>query len=283
MITALLPPADEITLPWDRELTEADFLDPRLGDHFMQGHQHARDVEKAHNILRFVHHKNPHTLVTTDVKMVWGRRGLLNPAPDVAVIPNVAEPMRPRTSFFVREEETRPVFILEVVSPKYRRPDVEAKVSIYEQAGVAEYFIIDSNLQPDEQMQYEIIAYRLIRGEYQPIVPDEQGRYYSYTNHIWFAVTPDRQGFIVIDGDSEVLILPDEERAAAAAQQAEQYRQEAHLALREAESARYQAESARQEADLARQQAEAEAAARAQAERQVVDLMAELDRLRGRA
>lgn len=267
MNTPTISPPQTVPLPWERQLTEADFLDPQLGDQFMQGYQHANDVEKAVDILRYVHQSNQHTLVTTDVKIIWGRRGLLNPAPDVAVIPNVIEPQRPWTSFHVMEEETRPIFILEVVSPDYRRPDLEDKVFIYAQAGVAEYFIVDSHLQPDGAMSYEIVAYRLIRGEYRQVEADEQGRYYSHTNNVWFAVTADKQGFFVVDGDTEKIILPDGERARVAEQQADYARQEANIA--------------RQEAEKAIKMAEAEAAARLQAEQKLAEALAELARLRG--
>ncbi len=271
-LPTITPPS--ATLPWERQLTEADFLDPQLGDQFMQGYQHANDVEKAMDILRYVHQSNSHTLITTDVKIIWGRRGLLNPAPDIAVIPNVIEPQRPWTSFHVMEEETRPIFILEVVSPDYRRPDLVDKVFIYAQAGVAEYFIIDSHLQPDGTMNYEIVAYRLIRGEYRQVEPDEQSRYYSHTNNVWFAVTPDRQGFLVIDGDTDQVILPDRDRVRVAEEQA-------LYARRETKIARQEADVARQEVEKAIKLAETEAAARLQAEQKLAEALAELARLRG--
>ncbi|MBP7998808.1 MAG: hypothetical protein KA314_05515 [Chloroflexi bacterium] len=147
-IPTISPPS--ATLPWERQLTEADFFDPQLGDQFMQGYQHANDVEKAVDILRYVHQSNDHTLVTTNV---------------------------------------------------------------------------------------------------------------------WFAVTPDRQGFLVIDGDTEQVILPDRDRARVAEEQADYARQEAEIA--------------QQEAEKAIKLAEAEASARLQAEQKLAEALAELARLRG--
>jgi Uma2 family endonuclease len=205
--------ATEYPRDWDRQLTEADFLDPQLGDQFMQGQRHYEDVEKVRSIIRHLHRENPHTLVTTDVKLVIGIAGLPGPAPDVAVIPHVQDITRPRTTFHVLEEGTRPTFILEMVSPNYRRPDREEKVHIYEQAGITEYFLIDANEKANGQVRYEIIGYRLTRDQYRPIVPDERGWVYSGSNHCWFAPTENKDGFFVVDGETDQIILTDRERA----------------------------------------------------------------------
>lgn len=243
------------------DLTAADFMNPQLGDQFMQGSQHARDVQKVLGILRYVHRDKPHVALFTDVKLLLRRRGGPNPAPDVMIIPDVDDPSRPRHSFDVQAEGTRPTFILEVVSPNYRRSDREDKVDVYEQAGTMEYFLIDANLKPEGTLNYEIVAYRLVRGEYRPILPDEQGRFYSQVNHVWFMVTEDEQGFLVLDGDSGDPILPDDERAENAAERAQQ---------------------AEARARIAEERAEYEAAARADMERRLAELEAELARLQGK-
>ena len=72
------------------------------------------------------------------MKIDWGVEGLPNPAPDISIIEGVNEPDRPRGVFYVSEEGVKPFFILEVVSPRYRRADVETKPEIYRKAGVCE-------------------------------------------------------------------------------------------------------------------------------------------------
>lgn len=41
------------------------------------------------------------------------------------------------------EEDTKPILIVEVVSPDYRKQDLIDKVEIYESAGVQEYVILE--------------------------------------------------------------------------------------------------------------------------------------------
>lgn len=221
-----------------KPLTLDDFLNPEEGDLFMQGTLHNEDTDALKSIFRYLYRNDPTTAVFSDLKILWGIEGLAQPAPDVVVIPNVKDLTRPRPTFDVELEGTRPRFILEVVSPRYRRPDRESKAAIYEQAGVEEYIIIDSWL-ADEQVTYEILGYRL-RGEiYAEIQPNEQSWVFSAVNEVWIGVTPERDRFFVVDPQTGQEILPAEQRAEVAAARAET---EASRAKAEAE-ARLQAEA----------------------------------------
>src|SRR5688572_31802439 len=105
-----------------KPLTLDDFLDPEEGDLFMQGTLHNEDTDALKSIFRYLYRNDPTTAVFSDLKILWGIKGLSRPAPDVIVIPNVKEPAKPRPAFDVSLEGTRPRFILEVVSPSYREP-----------------------------------------------------------------------------------------------------------------------------------------------------------------
>lgn len=196
-------------------LTLEDFLDPQEGDHFVQGTLHHEDVAKAVSIFRYLYEDDPTVAVFSDLKMVWDIEGLPQPAPDVAVVPNVRDPDRPRQVFDVAQEGTRPCFILEIVSPRYREPDRKDKVAIYEQAGVEEYVIIDPWLQEDGSVSYEVLGYRLEKGRYVAIPPDERGWIYSATNNVWIGLNEARNGFVVVDGRTGKPILSAEERVRA--------------------------------------------------------------------
>ncbi|MFQ5856283.1 MAG: Uma2 family endonuclease [Anaerolineae bacterium] len=191
-------------------LTLEDFLDPQEGDHFVQGTLHNDDTEQAKSIFRHLHEEDSTAAVFSDLKMVWDIEGLSQPAPDVAVIPNVKDPDRPRREFDVAVEGTRPRFVLEIVSPRYRKPDREEKVAIYERAGVEEYVIIDSWLQEGE-VSYEVLGYRLEEGVYVEIEPDERGWIYSAVNNVWIGVSEERDRFFVVDARTGERILPDRE------------------------------------------------------------------------
>jgi Uma2 family endonuclease len=239
-------------------LTLEDFLDPQEGDHFVQGTLHDEDTERAKSIFRYIHRDNPAMTVYRDLKFISGIAGLSKPAPDVMVIPNVKDPHKPRGEFDVTVEGTRPLFVLEIVSPRYRQPDRERKVKVYERAGIQEYVIIDSHLR-GEAVRYEVLGYRLKRGRYVEIRPDKRGWVYSQVNDVWIGANEARDRFFVVDAHAGQEILPAEERAEAA-------------------EAQLQAEvAARVEAE---RQAQAEAAARAEAERQLLAIQAEVARLR---
>ncbi|MGB0389354.1 MAG: Uma2 family endonuclease [Ardenticatenaceae bacterium] len=276
-------------------LTEADFLDPQEGDQFMQGPRHEIDTTDATSIFRYLYRDDPDTVVLSDVKILWGIKGLSEPAPDVAIIPNVgvAEKELP-SSFDVVEHGTRPRFVLEIVSPNYRKADREDKVKIYAQAGVEEYIFIDSNWQKSGLVSYEVHGYLLTSRQYWSNPPNDKGWIYSPANKVWIGPNEAGDGFIVVDRRTGERILPDqlradaaEERAEAAEERAEseaQARAEAQRLAVEAEE-RAQAEAAaRAEAQRlaveAEERAQAEAAARTEAEEQVQSMMAELARLR---
>ncbi len=197
-------------------LTVADFLNPQPEDEFAHGIRHALDVRTLRRIFRHVYRYNPFMTVLSQVKMIWETKTLPQPAPDVAVIPNVTEPDQTRTVFDVQSEETRPRFVLEVVSPRLAEADLQDKVAIYQQAGVTEYFVLDSGLRPEnenaETAAYTVLGYRLENGVYQPIAPDARGWLFSKTTKTWFGVTPERDNFFVNDERTGQPIVPDSEQ-----------------------------------------------------------------------
>lgn len=261
---------DTIEVP----LTQDDFLDPQEGDHFVQGTLHEKDVEKIKSIFRRLHHRRTHLKVYSDLKIDWGIRGLKNPAPDVAVIPNVVDPDKPRGQFDVADEGTKPTFVLEMVSPRFVESDYERKPHVYERAGVREYIIIDSNLRDwDDEVFYTLEGYRLQEGRYVPIQPDARGWLYSEESRAWIGVTTDSDEFFVIDAESGEQILPDLEQLEVTEQRLEVTEQRLEVTeqrLLAETRARYDAE----------QRAEAAVAAQAATEQQMQALLAEVARLR---
>ncbi|MEM7130205.1 MAG: Uma2 family endonuclease [Chloroflexota bacterium] len=255
-------------------LKQEDFLNPEEGDHFVQGTRHEQDVDDIKSIFRHIHRNNFDITVYSDLQMDWGVPGLSKPAPDVSVIPNVTDPGRPRGSFVVPNEGTRPDFVLEMVSPRYVSADYDDKVPLYQQVGIREYIIVDSGLRSwRDALNYSVRGYRLSGGRYVEIQPNADGWVYSEINDVWVGTTPTRDSFIVVDGQTRELVLSDEVRAEEAEERAEEAEGRAEEAEGRAEEAEGRAEEAeervRTEA-LARTQAEeearAEALARTQAE-----------------
>jgi Uma2 family endonuclease len=103
-----------------------------------------------------------------------------NPArrvcPDVFVTLGI--PKKPqRRSYFLWREGRPPSMIIEVTSEGSRREDQEKK-ELYARLGVEEYFLDDPL---DEYLEPPLQGYRLVRGRYEPIEPDEEGMLLSRT------------------------------------------------------------------------------------------------------
>jgi Uma2 family endonuclease len=193
----------------EEPLTAEDLLDPQLGDHGVQNSWHVSTVFALFDILSSRYEASPDVLVSCDLKMVWGIRGLPGPAPDIAVIPGVRNKARTRPSFRVRQEGTRPALAIEVSSdePEHQGNDHEKKVRIYQRARVPEYLILDL---PSPVCRWT--GYRLDKsGRYQPIVPDTEGRLLSTTTGLLFGISPDGNAPQVFDADTGERLLTSRE------------------------------------------------------------------------
>jgi hypothetical protein len=184
-----------------------------------------------------------------DLIMDWGIPGLEGPAPDIAIIPNVKQKEADRGTFKVAQEGTRPGVVIEVMSPGHPGDDTD-KVTIYERAGIAEYFLIKPHLER-ELPYYSLRGYRLVNGVYRQI-PTKKGRLLSQTLQLWFEVTDQgRQVRLTEVATGRRLLTQIETEAARLAAEA---RAEAEA------TARAQTEAARQQERAARLVAEARAA-----------------------
>ena len=276
--TKTLPSGDKIN--YEVPLTAEDLLDPQLGDCMILCSKHLRSNTNLFTVFDNRYANDPSVGVFSDLKMVWGIPGLKEPAPDVAVVPNLQNQNEEadRPTFKVLQEGTRPGLVIEVMSPGYPGDDTE-KVDIYEQAGVQEYFIINPH---SEKVipYYEIRGYQLVGGKYKLITPDKQGRLLSQTTGVWFGVYQKGRRLKLRDAHTGKWLLNARETEAAlltetkARQKAEE-RALAEAAARLAETAARIAETeARLEAEKL---ALAEAAARLETEAQVQALKKRLE------
>lgn len=200
-------------------LGAADFLDPQEGDEFNHGARHESVARAVRRLFRHLHRYNPSTLVISGVKLVWGVDDLPQPAPDLAVIPNVTAPEQPRTRFDVGAEGAAPRFVLEVTSPRLANLDHHEKRRIYEQAGVEEYFVLDTGETDDAPCR--LVGYRLTGDRYERLAADERGYLYSTVNRAWVGIDPNRQEPALTDERTGEPVIPpadvDESPAAKAA------------------------------------------------------------------
>ncbi|MEZ4726162.1 MAG: Uma2 family endonuclease [Caldilineaceae bacterium] len=191
-------------------LTQADFLNPQAMDEFAHGPRHEADVAYVHGIFRQHYRGNPLVTIYRNAKMLWDVEDLPQPAPDLALVIGIESWASEPTQFDVRALGQRPRFVLEVVSPRFVEADLVEKVTIYQQAGVQEYFIVDSGEREDTTtINYQILGYRLVKGSYQPITPESDGRVYSKVNRLWLLPNVTHDGISAISERTGKPVIPD--------------------------------------------------------------------------
>ncbi|MCE7983748.1 MAG: Uma2 family endonuclease [Caldilinea sp. CFX5] len=221
----------------DIPLTQADFFDPQVGDHLVQSDAHLKLVLSL--VGRFEQHylHDPTVGVFGDLKMLWGIPGEKEPAPDVAIVFNLKDKEKPRSSFDVVKEGTLPALVVEIVSPQYPGDDT-TKVDIYTRVGIPEYIIIDPHFEKRDG-EIELTGYRLLNGRRHKIRPDARGRLLSETTQIWFELDAKKRKLHLVDAiTGQRLLTHAEERQRAEAERQRAERAEQRAAAAEAEVAR---------------------------------------------
>lgn len=236
----------------DIPLTQADFFDPQVGDHLVQSDAHLKLLLSL--VGRFEQHylHNPTVGVFGDLKMLWGIPGEKEPAPDVAIVFNLKDKEKRRSSFDVVQEGTLPSLVLEIVSPQYPGDDT-TKVDIYTRVGIPEYIIIDPHFEK-RNGEIELSGYRLVNGRGQKMRPDARGRLLSETTQIWFELDAKKRNLHLVDAVTGQRLLThaeERQRAEAEHQRAETERQRAEVERQRAEVERQRAEQADQRAAAA--------------------------------
>jgi Uma2 family endonuclease len=177
-------------------------------------------------------------------------------APDVFVVQGVAK--GERRTYKLWEEGQPPTVVFEITSRGSRLEDLGTKRALYAILGVREYFLYDAL---GEYLRPPLQGYRLQQGEYERMLPTDQGQLVSQALSLELQVQ-DGQLQVVDPATGERLLTP----------------AEAHAARRTEAEARQAEAVARQAETVARQAAEARAA---MAESELERLRAELARLRG--
>jgi len=191
-------------------LTQADFLNPQPEDEFAHGPRHEADLRYLYGVFRQHYRGNPVVAVYSGIKMIWDVEDIAQPAPDVAIVVGAESGESNLKEFNVQTMGQRPRFILEIVSPRFVEADLSEKLPIYVQAGVQEYFIVDSGERMGKPtVAYTVVGYRLVKGAYQPIPPESNGRVYSKVNRLWLQPTATKDGIIAISERSGKKIVPD--------------------------------------------------------------------------
>jgi Uma2 family endonuclease len=202
------------------------YLREALKDHFRDESQ----VYVAGNMLLYYEEGNPAACV----------------APDIFVVQGVSK--GERRTYKLWEEGQPPTVIFEITSRGSRLEDLGTKRALYAMLGVQEYFLYDPL---GEYLRPPLQGYRLQQGEYERMLPGDQGQLVSQTLSLELRLQ-DGQLLVVNPATGERLLTPAEahtaRRTEAEARQAEataRQAAEARAAIAESELERMRAELAR--------------------------------------
>jgi len=292
-------------------LTLEDVLFPEEGDFRVETLAHIKDCMYLFAVLAERLSHRPDAGVFCDNRIDWGVMGLRALGPDVAVFFH-AEDIDPQAGTFYRElYDAVPVVVIEVTSPSTRANDVGPKVDFYHRANVPLYVIADTVSREGQEREMMLRGYRAGEAGYVEFGPDERGRIRLAPLPLWITLRPGRVAledaageeigdytevvrrgrelqdqFDQLHRDHEEVIMArrDEYRLRESAERVAA--EEASLRLAEAE----RRDAAERERDAAESRFAQEARRREKAERDAADAMeqllqmkAELERLRGTA
>jgi Uma2 family endonuclease len=261
-------------------LTLEDALHPQEGDVIPETTVHNRDRAYLTEVFESRPLSPPITYVTTDLLINWGVEGMRNTSPDVAVFVGLnQEPNRNEGVFHLKEYGGRCLLALEIVSTSTRVNDVVHKKSLYHQADVPFYILID---QEREGSSRRLRAYRWQPTGYEEASLDDQGRLLLPGLGTYLTVHNDRVLCQDADTGRELgnyaRLVRDLEEMERRDQEREREMESTILRAREAELSARQAEKAREDAEA---KALKEARAREDAERELQELREQLRQLRG--
>ncbi|NER99547.1 MAG: Uma2 family endonuclease, partial [Symploca sp. SIO1B1] len=191
---------DTIQVP----LTSEEFLHPKEDFYLPNSTFHDDVTSHIRDVLTRRYANNPNVGVFRDLLIEWDIVGQKDLCPDTFVAFDISNKEQNRSKFIVANEGVRPSFVLEVVSPAYRKEDREIKVVKYALTGVQEYVIVDRRRQKGKLVD-EVLGYRLTQGIYQPIVPDEEGRIYCET--VGLLISLQSGSLVVEDADTGERLL----------------------------------------------------------------------------
>lgn len=198
--------------------------------------------------LRYLFRKQPDVFVIADMLLYYQKGSTTkSKAPDVMVAKGVDTSISRRT-YKLWEEGVPPCVIIEVTSKSTQQEDIGPKPALYAKLGVNEYFVFDPL---NEYVGQQLLGYRLIDGELNPIEPDNDGDLYS--EELGTILSVDGEMLRVVDPETGHFIPALNEAMSLAEQQAARAEQQAARAEQQAAHAEQQAaRAAAAEAEVAR-------------------------------
>ncbi|MFQ5614927.1 MAG: Uma2 family endonuclease [Anaerolineales bacterium] len=161
-------------------LTPEEALHPEEGYIMPERTKHDQICDDICDMLRPRYVDQTDVAVFHDLIIEWNHPEIKGHSPNIAVVPNVRDRDVNRGKFYVAKEGTRPILIIEVVSPGSKAADRVKKVDHYARVGVREYVYIDY-WENNGETNWEIFGFRLHGNHYLPMLPDEERSLYLET------------------------------------------------------------------------------------------------------
>jgi colicin import membrane protein len=197
-------------------LTEEDVLHPQEYDFIVQTPLHTCITDFLRLALKAKHAHRKDVVVIGDTRVEWGKHGLAH-GPDVAMFSGVKGGWSERAGTFrVAKTKGKARLVIEATSPSTRGNDFGPKLREYFRVGIPVYVIIDI---PEEDEPGGILLYGYQAGatQYEPLMPDKNGRLWLDVAGVWLGV----DGDMVYLEDADGKRLPEYEELAAQLEAAE--------------------------------------------------------------
>jgi Uma2 family endonuclease len=144
-------------------------------------------------------------------------------APDLMAVKGVDVNIK-RRSFKTWAEKAVPCWVLELTSKKTAKEDQVEKKELYRRLRVREYFLFDPL---EDYLPQQLMGYRLVGGDYQPMKSDEDGGLTSRELGLRFVPEGDQLAVFDVETGERMLDLEESrERSEALRQQNEHLRRE---------------------------------------------------------
>jgi Uma2 family endonuclease len=222
-------------------------------EHFMEATAQATQRKITLESLDLVQARRPDVQVFNELLVQYplrGRKKLGQIVPDNMVV-LCEEPIKADGSYDVPLQPVGPFWVMEYVSKHNKRKDYEKSFRKYERELKVPYYLI---FYPDNQ---ELTLYKLQRGKYVSVKPNERERYAIPQLELEMALV---DGWVRYWHQGELLPLPAELQS------------ELDTARRQVEEQRRRADTAEQRANTAEQRVEQEREVRLALEREVEQL-----------
>lgn len=171
-------------------LTERDLLFPQLGDFIVNRTPHHQDLGYLYGVFKNRLKDKPDAVVLGDCRVDFNLPGVEPLGPDVIVLREARRKEHDWGTFDIQAEGARPVLVIEITSPDTRKNDFGVKRNYYEQAGVANYVIVDVRENKAGERELRLLGWRHAPSGWEELPLNERGWLWLEPVQLWLGTGP---------------------------------------------------------------------------------------------